>query len=512
MAGKFIKKNKIFLLLFVFSLISLILKILFIFKYSIAFTFDQGRDFLDLREMAIFGKIRLIGPATSLQGIYFGPFWYWVIFPFYLILVGHPLAGVFPLLILGFLTPFFIYWFLEDKKLAFFLGVLFIFSYPAFEHSRVALNPHLLIFITPLIFIFFGKFLEKEIFLFLYLALFLAGVALHFQVVIALLWLPVFFISSFVLGKIGIFLKEKKSFIFYLFPLVPQIIFEVRHGFLQTKALINVLFYDKEILGFRFYEKMGTFFDVFRQIAGENFFLTFIFVLLFGFLVYQFMANLAAEKKDEAFCLLTVGLVFLFVSFFWLMVWPFTLKSWDLVDIEVLFLIFLGLSFYYLSRIEKKGLIISCFLLFLVSFFSVSPFRLLPFEKFNSPDPANLRTRLKVIDLIYNDAGGKGMRIFTFAPYVYDYPYQYLIWWRAKTKYRYLPEEYVYLPNQPKYVAAKEEADSLIPKKISECTYLIIEPFESQEKWFWQWRGNFGSAKKIWEIGRTRVEKLCQRE
>jgi len=255
---------------------------------------------------------------------------------------------------------------------------------------------------------------------------------------------------------------------------------------------------------------MIIFFDVLSQIASGNFFLAFIFVLLLGFLIYKFMSDYVLKKRNEAFYLLLVSFVFFFISFLWLMIWPFALKSWDLVDIEVLFLLLLGLSFYYLSKRGRKGLIVSCCLLFLVSFLGVSPFRLLPFEKFNSPDPANLRNRLNVIDLIYNDAGGRGMRIFTFAPYVYDYPYQYLIWWRAKTKYHYLPEEYVYLPNQPEYVVAKEEADRLIPKKKSECDYLIIEPFESQEKWFWQWRGDFGPAQKVWEIGRTRVEKLCQ--
>jgi len=510
MFREFFKNHKIFLLILFFSLIGLVIKILFIFKYSVAFTFDQGRDFLDLREMVILRRIRLLGPSTSLQGVYFGPLWYWLIFPFYLLFDGHPISSIFPIFILSFLTPLFIYGLVGDKRLAFFLGTLLIFSYSPFEHSRVALNPHLLIFITPLIFILFGKFLEKENFLFLYLSLLLAGVALHFQVVVALLWAPVFLISSLIVKKIGLFLREKKSFIFYLFPLIPQVIFEGRHGFLQTKSLVDTFSHGKEILWPHFSRRMIIFFDVLSQIARGNFFLAFIFVLLLGFLIYKFMSDYVLKKRNEAFYLLLVSFVFFFISFLWLMIWPFALKSWDLVDIEVLFLLLLGLSFYYLSKRGRKGLIVSCCLLFLVSFLGVSPFRLLPFEKFNSPDPANLRNRLNVIDLIYNDAGGRGMRIFTFAPYVYDYPYQYLIWWRAKTKYHYLPEEYVYLPHQPKYVSAKEEADRLIPKKKSECDYLIIEPFESQEKWFWQWRGDFGPAQKVWEIGRTRVEKLCQ--
>ena len=214
------------------------------------------------------------------------------------------------------------------------------------------------------------------------------------------------------------------------------------------------------------------------------------------------------KKEEDYFILLC--LISLTVVFFGFVIYSYALWPWYLSTVDALILTLIGLGIYFLGSWGKKYIFLSMAILAIFLFFSFRRYFSWPIQKYYSSDPANLRTRIQVADLIYDDAKGGGINIFTFAPYVYDYPYQYLIWWRAKTKYQYLPEEYVYLLNQPKYVAAKDEADQIIPGKKSECDYLIIEPFESQEKWFWEWRGHFPKSQKTWTIGLTRVEKLCQ--
>lgn len=503
------KERKIFLLILLLSLLGLIARFLFLWKFSTAFTYDQARDLLDLREMMLLKKLRLIGPTTSIQGVFFGPLWYWLAFPFYLISAGHPTSTLWPIILMSFFIPLLIYFLLEDRRLAFFLGFLFIFSSPAFSRSSYALNPNFLIFLTPLILLLLAKFFQKETFWCLFWAAFLAGAALHFQVVVAILWLPLFFSSAFILKKLKALLRYKMALIGYLLPLFPQILFELRHGFLQTESLVSLILRGEHSLLFHLANRIKIFIGIFRQVGGENLILTGILAVLTAFLIYQFQKEWTYKKKDEFFYLTSIGFIFLLIIFLWFIFYPFAIQSWHVVDIEVLTIMVIGLALYSLFRKGKMEAIISLILLFLVGLFGVRPNRLLPFEKFASPDPANLRTRIQVVDLIYQDAGGRGFNLFTFAPYVYDYPYQYLIWWRAKTKYYYLPEEYFYLSNQPKYLVAKAEADRLIASKKAECDYLIIEPYESQEKWYHQWRGNFPEAKKSWQIGQTRVEKLC---
>jgi len=295
----------------------------------------------------------------------------------------------------------------------------------------------------------------------------------------------------------------------FLFPFIPQIIFEFRHQFLQTKAFLNLLTGKGSSLTpasgdlvYRFFDRLRVFQEGWINQSG-GIILAILFLILIAVLSCQ-----GKQKKEVKFlflfCLLT--LVIFFIGF---VLYPYALWPWYLSAIDALVLTLIGLGIFFLLSFRKRYFLLSLGILFIFILLNLARYLPWPLEQGFSPDPANLRTRLRVVDLIYEDANGKGFKVFTFAPYVYDYPYQYLIWWRAKTKYNYLPEEYFYLPDQTPYVAAKEKADEIILSKKSECDYLIIEPFESQEKWFWDWRYRFPEAKEIWEIGKTRVEKLC---
>ena len=61
------------------------------------FHYDQGRDALIIWDLIKNGKLFLIGPVTGLEGIFLGPFYY------YLIAKQYCLLGVVKLYLLGFL-------------------------------------------------------------------------------------------------------------------------------------------------------------------------------------------------------------------------------------------------------------------------------------------------------------------------------------------------------------------------------------------------------------------------
>ena len=510
------KKGKYFLyFVIVLSFIGLGLRLLWLWKHSTAFTYDQGRDLLDLREMYLLGKLRLIGASTSLHGVFYGPFWYWLSLPFYIITGGNPLSTTFVVLGMSFITPIFAFWLIDDKKLGLILATIYIFSHSFFMNSIIALNTNPVVYIVPVLVILLSKFINTNEKKFLYLLMFLSGSLFHFEPIIGLFWIAVFVISIIGFKKVGEFLKTKKSVFFFGITMLPQIVFELRHNFLQTKAFLSLLLGQGDSLT-KIYEPIGRLKDLQRiildvfvnQTGGGHVFLGIVFVFLFLFCIKKIFSPDSLKNKNKPMGL--IFLVTLIVFLFGFAIYPYALWPWYLSSLDALILSLVGLGLYYLFISSKKMLFISICLFFILLLVNVQRYFPWPLEQGFSPDTANLRTRLAVVDLIYNDSNGKGMAIFTFAPYVYDYPYQYLIWWRAKTKYHYLPEEYVYLTNQPAYVAAKEKADSLIEKRDSTCDYLIIEPFESQEKWFWDWRGRFPEAKKSWEIGETKVEKLCQ--
>jgi len=511
----FLKKRKLLLLVLIFSLVGLLLRLLFIWEHSTAFTYDQGRDMLDLREMWLLKKPRLIGANTSLHGVFYGPFWYWLSFPFFLLTGGHPLSTLILLLVFSFLMPFLFFLLVENKHLGFVLSLIYLFSFSFFSHSIVALNTNPIIFLTPLFLLLAAKFYKKEKMIFLSLLSFLVASSFHFEPIIGLFWILTIAVSWFIFGKVSLVWKNKQALVFFLIPFLPQAIFEFRHNFLQTKALWRLLSGGGSSLTpgggglvFRFFDRIRIFKEAWLSQSGNNLIMAGLILALILLLISKFMKKKNIKKEEDYFILLC--LISLTVVFFGFVIYSYALWPWYLSTVDALILTLIGLGIYFLGSWGKKYIFLSMAILAIFLFFSFRRYFSWPIQKYYSSDPANLRTRIQVADLIYDDAKGGGINIFTFAPYVYDYPYQYLIWWRAKTKYQYLPEEYVYLLNQPKYVAAKDEADQIIPGKKSECDYLIIEPFESQEKWFWEWRGHFPKSQKTWTIGLTRVEKLCQ--
>lgn len=55
------------------------------------FTVDQGRDALNVREIIKRGQIILTGPRTgAIENLFVGPFWYFLLAPFYFLFSGHP--------------------------------------------------------------------------------------------------------------------------------------------------------------------------------------------------------------------------------------------------------------------------------------------------------------------------------------------------------------------------------------------------------------------------------------
>lgn len=512
---KFFKRNKLFFLVLFLSILGLFLRVVFIWKFSTPFTYDQGRDLLDIRAMILFNKITLIGPTTSLHGVFSGPFWYWLSAPFYLLTNGHPLSTEIFLLFLSFVMPLVVFLILKDKILGFISSIVYIFSYNFFGHSLTALNTNPMIFLTPLILICLAKFYFEKKRKYFGLALFLIGSSFHFEIILGILFLPIVAISYFLFNKTKKATKDFFSLIFLLLPLVPQILFDLRHDFIQVKAVLTLflgggssLTKGEGNLYFRFFDRLRIYKESLAN-ASLNQILLMVFVILIVWLIVNKYRS-SKSKNDEYFYFLSLILISLVVTFFGFVLYPYALWPWYLSSVNSLFisLIAVGLSFFFtrskISSFVGMGILVVFLLI------NMSKYLLWPLIQAKTEDPANLRNRITVVDLIYNDGQGSGMKIYNFAPNVYDYPYQYLIWWRAKEKYGYLPEGYAYLDNQPDYVVAKEKADSILPHKNSQCDYLIIEPYANQKELYLSWRGRFPEAKKTWEIGKTRVEKLCQ--
>src|SRR5258706_3613130 len=88
-----------------FLLATILLAALFVRVYRVTellqFYYDQGRDALVIWDLWHKGRPFLIGPITGLKGIFLGPFFYYLIAPFYLLGGGNP---AYPAVFVSFLS------------------------------------------------------------------------------------------------------------------------------------------------------------------------------------------------------------------------------------------------------------------------------------------------------------------------------------------------------------------------------------------------------------------------
>ena len=59
----------------------IILRLYPIWGNNFPFAYDNAKDSLALLQMFIFKKPMLLGAVTSLDGLWQGPFWYYILFP-----------------------------------------------------------------------------------------------------------------------------------------------------------------------------------------------------------------------------------------------------------------------------------------------------------------------------------------------------------------------------------------------------------------------------------------------
>ena len=95
------RSHPVYFLLLALILISAFFVRIYRVGELLGFYYDQGRDALVIWKLWHEGKPFLIGPITGLQGIYLGPFFYYLIAPLYLIGGGNP---IFPSVFLSFLS------------------------------------------------------------------------------------------------------------------------------------------------------------------------------------------------------------------------------------------------------------------------------------------------------------------------------------------------------------------------------------------------------------------------
>ena len=211
------------------------------FNSDLSFSSDIARDFLLFGEI-VQKKIILIGPKSSVMGLFHGPLWLYINFPAYLIGQGNPiivewwwilLTGIF--LISCYLVGSRLF----DKKIGY-LFVLIMSLYMSF-HTNSYINPIGAMFLIPAFFFFFIRYLDTKKAKYLFAHFFTIGLIIQFEMAIGI---PFLILSALFLFISVIRSKNKRHlflFLAVLIPLVNFFLFDLRHQFLLTHSVLRYL-------------------------------------------------------------------------------------------------------------------------------------------------------------------------------------------------------------------------------------------------------------------------------
>ncbi len=431
------RNNKIlFALVFLVSLIPITIILTNVFTGNFSFWYDPARDML--AGLSNLSKPTLIGPTSGIPGVFYGPYWIWFLS------VGQlfspdPKVVTFVVETLPYLLvfPFILF----KMRKVFTLGtisilwLLFLTSYSSYFTNLW--NPHLapLFFLVTiyLLLIRTSSFHFKNLFI-LFAGGFSAGLVLNFHLSFGI-GMMLGIIIYMVYEGINEFLKEKnkihslkefmlKNILFGLGLIVsfsPFLLFELRHQFQQTQALLNALFsyggvvdlpgLSREQIISRFFERGADLFQMSLSI--------FAFIFAAG-LVYYFIKNRGKQTPNELklsilVLSITTGILFIYLTA--------NNPVWDyhFIGIEIIFLLAVGIIINKLKWIK----VIIMFVVFLL--IANNGFKYITnINKDLTKNFGTLAAKENVVEGIRKDAGSNDYTIYAANDAIYTYDYSYL--------------------------------------------------------------------------------------
>ncbi len=225
------------------------------FTSTLQFLGDQGRDALVVLHIIRDHHPVLIGPVTSTGNMYLGPLYYYFMVPFLMLTYPSPLGPAYFVAVLSIITIFLIYWLGKDlvgERAALIGAAAYAVSATAITYARFSWNPNPAPFFAIILLWASQKVLQQKYWYFVVISLCVAVlVQLHYVTLLggaaaSILWLielvrlirsPIkraVYLKTFILSTLiagGLF----------LFSLLPLVLFDFRHQFLNLHSLQKLL-------------------------------------------------------------------------------------------------------------------------------------------------------------------------------------------------------------------------------------------------------------------------------
>lgn len=424
----------------------------------------MAKDSLIMLEMYQYKDPSLVGPTTSIPGLFYGPAWYYIALVPNILLGLTPFAGI---VVVWLAMALNIYLF--KKYVGTFEAFLYAISSGVIGAQQNGWTPYMTTLITGPLLLALTKVKSKAPISTKHLSLIalITSLLFHFQVAFAVVATPI---------VLGILFAKKIKVSFaqiciglavFFSTLVPSVVFELKNNFIQTKSLAafvknfgteaGVIEPNATGVG-----RLGEVATEMITTAGQalspihpNFWYGFL-ILLISLLFLKKHKN-----RDESLPVLFI----LAGTFLMYLVLP--MKAYYLVALMPVWIYAVGRYFTGIKSIFKPAIML---LFFVLALFHAHWQRQTYVNM--SKNTADLYApKLAAVEMAYDIANGATFSSYHFVPQVYDYTYQFLYLNKIRQGYA-APAEFSYAPGETAYNTYKHI--SAVPTD-SDLVFLIVE-------------------------------------
>lgn len=463
---------------------------------QLMFTYDEAEDVFSIQPI-LHGHLILVGPTTGIGGFLLGPFYYYLIAPFYWFGQGNPFFPITFLIILD-VIGIIIASFLAKKEggwLSFFLCFIVLTTNVSnINYSRWLSNPNPILFFAPIYFFLLYKLTQKgKKYLkdgrFFYILGFLLGILLQTELANAIFFVPITILVIIIKRKF--FNKNSliKIVASFLLTLVPVLVYNFQHQFIMIKALINYFLQKGGKMPFKdaITNHPQYFLKIFISFFSPKQSLIFIicFLIVITYLIIK------KFWRDNLLLILTL---WLFLPLFFLLFYTANNGTiWDYYLISKPFPLIIIFSLALTHFIKKFKIIGTVLAVILIFFIVKSNLQEWSFTRKPECNAISLGNMEKTIDLVYHEAQGKPFNLDVFVPNLRPIAWDYLISWYGENKYHYKPN---------------------IGNKRDHLLFLIMEPGQKyvggEQYWRIQWykeHQNSGKIINTYHVSEIDIEK-----
>lgn len=444
----------VYIVFFVALASGAILRSVEVINKNYLFGFDQGRDYLAVKNIVLDNKLTLIGSeigagVAGFRGIFHGPFYYYFLTLPFVIFKGDPYGGMILMFLLGIATViqgFLIGRRLFGAKVGLLTACILAVSPPFISYARFIWNSNPAPLFILFAFYFVSLFTKKRRTKYLFWASFFSSFIYNFQLAIAIpLSLGLIIYCVLVLK-----LKQIKQygilFLGMILAFSPMLFFEIRHGFQAIKGILTYLLNHPETETTQTFwalllrEHFSIFFNNFLSTFPQQIIVPSIVTITILPAIFYFVMKEKDKQRKQfiLYLLLLIPVTFIVLGFLRNFVYNYYLIH---LNLAYIFLVVFAIVSFFRTRHKIVNSIIIIYAAILLLSSAFSNIRTFYYDITDYGGIHKIRGKTDAIDYIYKNANGERFGLLVFSPPIYTYGYDYLLSWHGKKKYGYIPHQ-----------------------------------------------------------------------